>query len=248
MTLEVFKMRKKVLRKASLVLTCLGYAVCLNQVAVAGTITDGFEGAALSPIWSASGPGTETLTTSLAHSGIQSLQLSTSLPLGATVQHDFGSDQTGSVSVWVQGQSLCCGTGLGLQIEEDNTSWLAIFQQSGNNNCNSCFAARVYGSPETADYTFNASASAWNLLQLDVGTGGVTFSFDGAFVFTNPSVTKFRLVDLTIWAGFGGTAYFDDFSATTTNASPEPSSWILFGMGLPVVWALRRHRLALFAR
>jgi|ERR1035438_5518321 hypothetical protein len=119
----------------------------------------------------------------------------------------------------------------------------SLWSASGN----SCFQARVNGTPQTY-YPFNSSASAWHLLQLDVGTSGIMFDFDGAVVFTNPSVTSFRVVDLTIWGGFGGTAYFDDFSATTTNASPEPSSWILFGMGLPVVWALRRRRLAPFAR
>jgi hypothetical protein len=138
----------------------------------------------------------------------------------------------GSVSVWVQGDSLCCRSGAALDIG-GSTDWIATFQQSGQNNCNTCFVARVNLTPSPEhDYAFSGSASDWHLFEIDAGSDGLTFKFDGSTVFTDPSYTSFRTVDLTIWAGLSGTVYFDDFTAQTTDAAPEPGTLILLGGAL----------------
>jgi hypothetical protein len=106
----------------------------------AQTFTDGFEGASISSLWTASGPGSATLTNSIAHSGSQSLQLSASpsYPYQVNVIHDFGSDKPGSASVWIQGQQLCCGSADALTISNTAGDKWAEFAQGGNTNCNSC--------------------------------------------------------------------------------------------------------------
>jgi hypothetical protein len=123
-------------------------ALWLVPPVTAVTFTDGFEGTSISSFWTATGSGTATLTDSISHSGSQSLYLTQA----TNFRHDFGSPQSGSVSVWIQGQQQCCGSAIGLQIEDDNpNNWLAVLQQAGNNNDPSSFVARVNGSPES-DY------------------------------------------------------------------------------------------------
>jgi hypothetical protein len=181
---------------------------------------DGFEGASIDPFWTVTGPGSTSVSNAVAHSGSQSLKLTASPTFSYAAQawHDFGLQVSGSVSVWIQGQQLCCGSAMGLQIQNDLTSWLAVLQQSGNNNCNSCFVARVNGSPEV-DYTFTASPSDWHLFEISTSPSGITFKFDGATIFTHPSVTSFRIVNMAVWAGPGGTAFADDFSTSIGVAS-----------------------------
>lgn len=191
----------------------------------AQTFTDDFEGASIDSFWTATGPGTASLSNSVSYTGSQSLQLSasTTYPWQATLSHDFGSAQSGSVSVYLQGQDLCCGSGAGLGITSGDG--FALIQQSGNINCNSCFVARVRqpGFPESSTpFSFNAPASAWHFLEISADQVGVTFKFDGAAIFSSALITGFDGVNLSVWGGPGGTGYLDQFSVTRTGAPTEP--------------------------
>jgi|SRR5579871_119748 len=187
----------------------------------ADSFTDGFEGSSIDPFWTLTGPGTATLTNTMAHSGAQSVELtaSTSFPWAINMVHDFGSDQTGSVSVWIQGESLCCDSGAALEL--DNKTGFASFMQSGNINDPTNIAVRVNG-PDVAD--FHTSASDWHHYEIDVAPTGVTFTFDGSTVLTDHAFTKFQSLELTVFGGPGGTAFMDDFSVNTQPAVPEPAS------------------------
>src|SRR2546423_14138461 len=92
----------------------------------AGVITDGFEGASISPIWTITGPGNAPLTTASPNSGSQSVRLQpvSTFPWFVTLTHDFGSQQTGTVSVYSQTDVLCCGSAAALEID-DNAGFTA---------------------------------------------------------------------------------------------------------------------------
>src|SRR6516162_9739633 len=95
------------MKKYCLLASLLLSSLCTT--AFAQTYTDGFEGAFISSFWTPLRSGTATLTNSIAHSGSQSLQLSNSSG-DILLHHDFGGEQTGSVSVWVSGN--CCRSGI----------------------------------------------------------------------------------------------------------------------------------------
>jgi hypothetical protein len=194
----------------------LTFILACGSKLTAQTFTDGFEGSSISSFWTWDTPGTPALSSSLVYNGSQSLQLSASptFPWGINFVHDFGSEQSGSISVWVQGQQLCCGSAAGLQVSNTAGDKAALLQQSGNINCNSCFQARILNGTSQSSVPFNADESSWHRFQIDVDSSGVTLKFDGATVATDPAVTTFRNVDLTVWGGPGGIGYFDDFSAT----------------------------------
>jgi hypothetical protein len=113
--------------------------------AMATTYTDGFEAPTINPFWTLTGPGTATLTQAVAYSGVQSVQLTAAptFPWDINLIHSFGSQLSGSISVRVKGDQLCCGSGAALQIGNMPLNWTGLIQQSGNvnNNCNTCFTA-----------------------------------------------------------------------------------------------------------
>jgi len=229
-----------------------GYSRVLVAVALASgftlnaqTFTDGFEAATLDPYWTIiQGPGTATLTNSEIHSGSEALQLTStsSFPSNAAIAHDYGSDlSSGSFSVWMQGSQLCCYSGAAMQLHNSAGDGYVLIQQDGNNSTPSNFVVRVGrpGLPEN-DFQFTATAADWHLVEYDVSSGGVTFKFDGAAIFTDPSFTTFRYVYLTIWGGYGGTAYYDDFGATVNTSQYnlcflyDPTKSVHSGSTLPV--------------
>lgn len=202
------------------------------------TFTDGFEAGVIDPFWTVTGPGSATITTATAHTGTRSLNLTASpnFPWAVTLSHDFGAPVSGSVSAWVLGNSLCCGSGAGLQLILGSAQFL--WQQAGGVNSPSQFTARLLpGAGPEIDTTLTASDSLWHQFRLDVLPSGVSFYFDGALAYSNSSITSFQSVDLTVWGGPGGTAFYDDFSISTT---PEPSSLVL--IALPIALALMRLR------
>ncbi len=178
---------------------------------------DDFEGPSISSFWTQTGPGTATLTQAAAYTGSQSLQLTESptFPWTANLVHNYSFPQSGTVSVRMKGDQLCCGSVAALQLGNTANNWTGLIQQSKNpTTCLSCFTARsIHGSTEV-DYPFTASPSAWHLIAITVNASGVTMNFDGVNVFSDPSVTSFDALSLSIWSGNGGTAYFDDFAAT----------------------------------
>ena len=216
-------------------LLILGTAIFGLSAARAGTIFGGFEGASISPFWTVVGPGTVTLSNAVAFAGTQSVEIVSNFPQLDELTHDFGTDWQGSVSVYVQGASMCCGAQAGLQIEDGSQNWLAVLEQTTPTN----FIARVQpgGNPPESDFPFTSSAG-WHLFEVDVDNSGLTMKFDGSAVLSQPSVTSFQILDLTVWGGTGATAYFDNFSAT---ASPEPATGILITAAMAVLVALRRR-------
>ena len=207
--------------------TCLAFAVvllsCTTQNAIAQSFSDGFEGAFLSPVWTVIGPGTAVLTNNYAHSGVQSLQTSTSSSYPYSVQliHDFGLDVTGSVSVYLH-NALPYGAATDLEIRLANGGWANI-EAGVNFPGGNSFQSRVCSTPSdtaplcTTGLFFNGSAPFWHKLEIDAGSSGVTVKLDNAIVVTDPSITTFRAVSLDTWsAPSAGSAYYDDFSATVT--------------------------------
>src|SRR5579871_5127416 len=168
----------------------------------AQTFTDGFEAATIDPFWTLTGPGSATLTASVAHSGSQALQLtaSSTYPWQASALHDYGSDVPGTASVWMQGSQLCCGSASTMQLTNSAGDGYVLITQDGNNSVPSSFAVRVGrpGLPEN-QLVFTSDPAAWHLIEYDVSAGGVTFKFDGATIFTDPSFKAFRYLQLQVW-------------------------------------------------
>ena len=227
--------------KRSVVLTIT--SVCTAIISQGATITDGFEGSSVSPIWTITGPGSPTLTTSPVFDGAQSLRLqaASSFPWEITLTHDFGVDQQGSISVHVDGDGLCCSASAGLQIIDGSQNWLAVIQQFAPGS----FVGRIQPGghqPET-DSNSIGTTTGWHLLAMNIGPAGLSLSLDGNTVLTNSSVTAFRGVQLTVWGGPSAISNFDDFVATTTNAAPEPATAILFALGSLAAAVARSRRL-----
>jgi hypothetical protein len=202
-------------------------SVAASPLALGGTITDGFEGASINPFWTASGPGTETLTSAVKHSGNQSVlfQVSTTFPWNADLDHDFGSEQFGSVSVFMLRPTGSSTSAAALGINDIGAA-LAAIQQAPDGG----YIARIRPGPNERDVPFTStSPNDWHMLEIDTAITGLTLRFDGVIVATDPSVTAFRLVELDNHGGPSGSAYFDDFSATTS-PSPEPSTVVLLAL------------------
>jgi hypothetical protein len=112
-----------------------------------------------------------------------------------------------------------------LEIDDIGTN-LADIQQAPNG----AFIARILPGPNESDFFFNSSSpNGWNLLAITTSAAGITFSIDGTAVGSSPLVTSFRLLSLQNYGGPLGSAFFDDFNATTSN-TPEPSTVSLFAL------------------
>ena len=222
-----------------LITVALFVSVAASPLAIGGTITDGFEGASISPIWTSLGPGTETITSAVAHSGNQSVQLqvSASFPWNADLSHDFGSSMFGSVSVFMErpaGPSSSAGE---LDIF-DSTGRDSVIQQLPDGS----YIARINAGPGELDFPFTSSSpNSWHQLEIDTGSSGIVMKFDGTIVATAPSFTSFSSVELDNHGGPLGSAFFDDFSATTS-PSPEPSTVVLLALAGLAVAAFRGLR------
>jgi hypothetical protein len=232
------------IRIVTLISAC-SCVLAANPCARAGTISDGFEGQTLSSLWAANGPGTEVLTTATAYAGSQSalLTVSTTFPWNADLTHDFGSEQYGAVSVYAQSGIVCCGSAAVFQIGNNpGVGDIADIQRTSLGT----YVVRITPGPNETDFSIGTSALTWNQLEItDNPNTGLSIIFNGSTVFTDSAVTTpFRYVDLSEYGGSGGSEYFDNFAATTSNAVPEPSTlWMLAAVGaLSVAWRPRnRH-------
>jgi hypothetical protein len=195
--------------------------LCLTPAIRANTYSDSFEGASINPFWTVSGPGSATLTTTVAQSGSQSLLLTLSsvFPWDVNLDHTFSADTIGDASVDMQ-VTQCCNFSAALQITSSNGDWVDIERVSSG----ATDARESIGGVQTV-YPVTFSASPWQSLDVPVNANGVSASLNGATIFTDPRFTGFDEVTLEVWGGPSGSAYFDSFSVTT--ASPEPGSGLL---------------------
>ena len=194
---------------------------CVHAIAIllftatlcsAQAFTDGFEEATINSFWTVdmSAGGSAALTASPNHSGNQSL--AAFWPVG--VKHDYGSPQTGSLSVWMLASQLYGGAASDLEVyNAQGTKWVSLQQGS---NCSACFMFRSSseGNPDTnVDYEFTASNSDWHHIEIRVDSGGAIVKFDGTIVGSDPSVTEFQFVHFAVWGSVapGALAYYDDF-------------------------------------
>jgi len=166
-------------------------------------VNDGFEGP-LSAFWTKTGTGTATISKAFAHSGWQSIELENV----ATLEHAFGAEQAGEVSVWVH-SALCCSASADLQVVRSNGDWSNIQELSAGN-----FQARVSIGGAQISTFFNGSSTTWHLFAIFVGPGGVSVKLDGVTVLTDPRLTTFSQVNLDSWGSSSGpVVFYDDFSA-----------------------------------
>lgn len=217
-------------------------AVAGSESAAADIITDGFEGATISSLWTAYGPGSEVLTNATAYAGAQSVELtaSSSYPWYAALTHDFGSAQYGTVSVYVQTGLLCCNSSAVLQVGDlpaGQDTFAAIYRQADG----TFFAYNG----ATFSSSFNSpSPGGWDQLEIVSNVSGMSVLFDGTAVYSSTTETSgFQYVDLAVFGGPGGSEYFDNFSATTSSVAPEPSSTMLLSSGLAALLIWRRIRM-----
>ena len=211
------------------------------------TYTDGFEGASLSSFWTPLGPGSATLTTAAAHSGSQSLYIATSstYPWYLDLFHDFGSEQTGSVSVYVKSGLLCCGSAADLEADETGLYSGAFASIQRTTDIGFVGRPAPPGSPEIPGIVpgIPLSATGWDHLELDINASGTTMMINGVVFYTNPLVTEFQYVSLDVWGSPGDSEYYDDFSATTQDGEssvPEPQTLSLVGSILLGFSTMRR--------
>ena len=178
--------------------------------------SDAMENAALNPFWTIDG-GSASPTTSFAHSDSQSMEVQ----WPSNIQHSFGSQQTGTLSVWVLGSQLCCGAAaaievlpyLGDPIPGEPYRWVALVVGGGQASFR-----QSSGGPYTVT-NFPADLAQWHHLEIQVDSTGATAKFDGVIVGREPTVTSFGAVNLPVWGGGSSApAYFDDFLAVTTPA------------------------------
>jgi hypothetical protein len=208
-------------------------AIWLASSASAGTFTDGFEGASFNPFWTASGPGTAILTNSVVYDGSQSalLSVSSSYPWYSWLSHDFGTQEFGSVSVWVDTGVNCCGSAaaLALSSTDDPSNNFAAFQRSADG-----FHVRFGFGPGYVDDLLPSTTAGWHEFEIDTNASGITFKLDGSIVYTNPQVYALQTATLTVFGGPAGSEFFDDFSTTYNPAAAtlEPGTLMLLGTAL----------------
>jgi len=192
-------------------------ARCLSSIAVlllaatvcsAQAFTDGFEGASINSFWTVEGSGGPSNL--VARSESQSLKLNH----GERAFHDFGSPQTGSISVWILGSQVCCGEGAGLQIYDPGYSrWTLLSLGSGGFDATAAYGV---GSSQTY-YAVASPPNDWHHLEVHIDGSGSRTVWDGVTIANNPDITSFQSLELIIWGGgSGGTVYFDDFWVNAT--------------------------------
>ncbi len=237
-------------------LELIGLILASSAVASAGTITDSFEGSSISSFWTTAaplgfgapitgaGPGTETLTSEFAHTGSQSvrLQASTTFPGFASLTHNFGIGETGTISVFMKG-GVQSSAQMAFELDDFGVHLAALEEYQDS------YLVRIYpADPGVAERDVRFSSSGpndWHQLQFQVDSSGLTASIDGGVVAFESSIKSFSVASLEVWAGnvpTTGSAYFDDFSFTSANfeAAPEPSSGPLAMAGMmALISALR---------
>ncbi len=208
-----------------------GHAYLLTPLTPsAQTFTDGFEGASLDPFWTPAWQGYSggwTLSSEQAHSGSQSLKITSQQFLS----HDFGSPQTGSISVWVYsaigttGASGALEAYFGNASDWSNSATLAFGGAPGYAQGIGCGGAYIDGvyfggngpnGPACIYPLYPPQDGQWHLFEITVNSSGLKMSVDGIVYLTNPTPQSFSFLDIGLWGYPNGVGYFDDFSATFT--------------------------------
>jgi len=210
----------------------------MSGIAMAQSFSDGFEGPQISSFWTASGPGTAGVTNVVSHTGSQSLQLTSvaAFPWHSSLIHDFGSDQTGSVSVYFHLDVPPGGPSATLGIGTSNGGRANVQQlATGMFQSRICSSAASTEPLCTNGVFVNGANVYWHFFEIVAGPAGLAVKLDGVTISADPSVTNFRTVVLEIWgAPTGGTAYYDDFNATLTPPPPIYSVCPLYDASKPV--------------
>jgi hypothetical protein len=200
------------LRLPLALVTVLGVA----PFAPADSFTDGLEGASINPYWAVVpyGYGAAALTNAASYSGSQSVLIAegTQYPYGVWLQHDYGSQVSGSVSVWML-DNVFVGNGAALEIRDVNGFDLAVLQR-----ISSGFVARVFPGPDEGD-CFISTSGGWHQLEIDTGQTGVTLKLDGVSFCANPAITGFRYVAFEVWGNPGAAVSISTISVPASHRS-----------------------------
>jgi Bacterial Ig-like domain (group 3) len=195
--------------------------------------TDKFEAPSINPFWTIldhAGTGSVNLDTDLAHSGKQSVEVTTESYGGVeALSHSSPSPLYGTVSVWVYYANVY-GTGY---------KQLDIFAGPAfsGNDYNlyidwGDLQTYLYDSSGALHVLAPDQSTGWHQWFFSSVSGGVTIKIDGATVFTQTTPFTFQTVNLQQCCD-AGSAFFDDFSfapaaittTTTLFTSPNPSAF-----------------------
>lgn len=207
----------------------------------ATVVTDGFEGPVISSLWDVSlqNHGSIGLSTTVAHSGSQSLQVMATGggQVDAWAFHDFGQPMLGEFSTWFYDtRNGSVYSHIVLQNTQDNASafigiqdWDASYYHAG------------YG-PNEGKTTVPRSIG-WHHFKITADGTSHSFYIDSVLVSSAARTGGFDRLALQISGpGVVGTYYYDDFSAIVQPV-PEPSTYALAAIGIAATSLLRLPRL-----
>jgi len=212
-----------VLSRLALGAAVITLSVLTTAPARAGIVfTDGFEGPALEPFWTArQESGSVSLSTTQVHAGVQSLQLSSTYDTGQKyvwVSHCFEPPVFGSVSVWMY------DTGA----DEWSSNYLGLELLNSVSGQSAGIYTRDYdlGTPaQGGSYrwvTFDGTAGyavdrtkAWHHFQVNSTPGQIVLTIDDQVVYTGVGGTPYDEIRLRMegpsWRP-AWVCYYDDFS------------------------------------
>lgn len=193
----------------------LSVIVILYAAPVAGvTITDGFEGPTINPIWTVAGP--VALNSVIVHTGSQSLQMAP----GSSLAYVVSPSILGSVEISFYDDAIVRSTANSFGLFTTAGYYLAL-----------AYGLTVY---ETGFSMLNVSRSAgWHTFRIDFNQANVAFLIDGRIAQTVNTPTTLGNIIIANQLGTGATTYIDDFKLTDV---PEPGSILLLNSGLLLVF------------
>src|ERR1019366_2407795 len=205
----------------------LAIAVVLLVInnAAAQTNTDGFEGSSISSFWTLS--GSPSLTSAMAHTGTQSLQM----PAGSSIFHAFTGPGYGSVEVYFYDDGVVRSTSSSVGLFPISTS---------TNSAGPYYIALPYG---CSNYENGFSGCdlgnrsvGWHSFHLDYSSTGGDFRIDGAIVGTWNTPIAFSGVFIWNQPGTQTTTFIDDFSVTWRSASCQVDVTPFYVTGEPTTF------------